>query len=481
MWADAGSLVIGADGAINRPQSIAGRPRAWFRLKHLPMGGVVAVFDPGSGVLTIVGGPPDEVIAVSRNAAGNLRVNGGLVPISGGVPTIANTLLIDVFGGGGDDQLLIDESHGALPQANLAGDAGNDTLTGGAAANVINGGPDADTLFGKGGADILLGGDGDDTLVGGDADDQAFGEADDDRIIWNPGDDTDVNEGGNGADTVEVNGGNGDEQFTATANGTRVRFDRLNPAPFYLDIGTCESLVLNAAGGNDSFSATGNLAALIQLTVDGGAGNDSLLGGNGADLLLGGGDHDFIDGQQGNDTVLMGAGDDTFQWDPGDGSDTLEGQAGNDTLSFNGSAANELYDVSANGSRVRFTRNIGTVVMDCDDIENLGLNALGGTDGVTVNDLAGTDLTGIEADLAALGGVGDALVDTVTINGTPSADTISLVAAADAVEVGGLAALVRVTHPEPANDELVVNGLGGPDTIIIGPGVSALIGVTAND
>ena len=62
-------------------------------------------------------------------------------------------------------------------------------------------------------------------------------------MIWNPGDDTDLNEGGDGTDTVEVNGGNGAEQFTATANGTRVRFDRVNPAPFSIDIGTSEKLV----------------------------------------------------------------------------------------------------------------------------------------------------------------------------------------------------------------------------------------------
>ena len=75
-------------------------------------------------------------------------------------------------------------------------------------------------------------------------------------MIWNPGDDTDLNEGGDGTDTVEVNGGNGAEQFTATANGTRVRFDRLTPAPFSIDIGTSEKLTLNANGGDDSFTAT---------------------------------------------------------------------------------------------------------------------------------------------------------------------------------------------------------------------------------
>src|SRR5262249_17047826 len=156
--------------------------------------------------------------------------------------------------------------------------------------------------------------------TGGDGDDQVFGESGNDRMIWNPGDDTDLNEGGDGTDTVEVNGGNGAEVFTATANGTRVRFDRLNPAPFSIDIGTSENLVLNANARDDSFSATGNLAPRIQITVDGGTGNDTLLGSNGADTLRGGDGDDFIDGQQGNDVAFLGAGNDTFQWDPGDGS-----------------------------------------------------------------------------------------------------------------------------------------------------------------
>ena len=90
-------------------------------------------------------------------------------------------------------------------------------------------------------------------------------------------------------------------------------------------------------GGDDFFSATGDLAALIKVTVDGGAGNDTILGSNGNDTLLGGDGNDFIDGQQGNDTAFLGAGDDTFQWDPGDGSDMVEGQDGTDTMLFNGS------------------------------------------------------------------------------------------------------------------------------------------------
>ena len=135
---------------------------------------------------------------------------------------------------------------------------------------------------------------------------------------------------------------------------------------------------MNANGGDDTFAATGNLAALIKLTVDGGTGNDTLLGGNGNDSLLGGDGNDFVDGNQGNDVGLLGAGDDTFQWDPGDGSDVVEGQDGTDTMAFNGSNANERMEVSANGGRVRFTRDVGNIVMDLNDVETIDAKALAG-------------------------------------------------------------------------------------------------------
>ena len=129
--------------------------------------------------------------------------------------------------------------------------------------------------------------------------------------------------------------------------------------------------MLNANGGDDSFSATGNLAALITVTVDGGAGNDTILGGNGADMLLGGDGNDFIDGQQGNDVVLLGAGDDIFQWDPGDGSDTVEGQAGTDTLLFNGAQHRTRRSTSRpTAGAVRFTRDVGNITMDVNDVES---------------------------------------------------------------------------------------------------------------
>ena len=414
-----------------------------------------------NGTLSVSGDNLDNNVAVSRNAAGQILVNGGAVAVVGGTPTVANTALIQTFGLGGNDTLSLSEVNGALPRANLFGGTGNDVLTSGSGNDQLFGESGNDTLLGKGGFDLLFGGSENDTLTGGDADDQAFGQAGNDRLIWNPGDDTDLNEGGAETDTVEVNGGNGTESFTATANGTRVRFDRLNPAPFSIDIGTSENLVLNANGGDDSFSATGNLAALIKLTVDGGLGNDNLLGSNGNDIVLGGDGNDFVDGQQGNDVGFMGAGDDTFQWDPGDGNDVIEGQDGTDRMAFNGSAISERMETSANGGRVRFTRDIANIVMDLNDVEQIGVNALGGADTVTVNDVSGTDLNRVEPNL----GGADAAADNVVVNATNGDDIVSVLGSGATASVLGLAARTDISGAVTGSDRLTVNALGGADVI----------------
>jgi Ca2+-binding RTX toxin-like protein len=418
-----------------------------------------------NGVLSVTGDAPANAIQISRNAAGTILVNGGAVPVAGGTPTVANTARIQVFGLGGNDTLALNEASGALPEAHLFGGPGNDTLTGGSGGDQLFGQAGTDTLLGRGGFDLLFGGTENDTITGGDADDQVFGQSGNDRMIWNPGDDTDLNEGGENTDTVEVNGGGGAEQFTTTANGTRVRFDRLNPAPFAIDIGTSENLVLNANGGNDSFSATGNLTALIKITVDGGAGDDTLLGSNGVDVLLGGAGEDFVDGQQANDVAFLGGQDDTFQWDPGDGSDVVEGQDGRDELVFNGSAANENMTASANGGRVLFLRNIANITMDLDGVEAIRANTLGGADRLTVNDLSGTDVRDVAGALAAPGGGDDAQADNVVVNGTNGEDVVIVSGTGPNAQVAGLPARVAVTGAIAGSDRVTVNALAGDDVV----------------
>jgi Ca2+-binding RTX toxin-like protein len=437
-----------------------------------------ATFNPTAGELTVTGDALDNSIVLSRDAAGKILVNNGAIAVIGGTPTVANTALVRALGQGGNDTITLSEVNGALPAARLFGGAGNDVLTGGSGGDQLFGQGGNDTLLGKGGSDLLFGGADNDTVTGGDADDQAFGQGGNDRMIWNPGDDTDLNEGGAGEDTVEVNGGNGAEEFTTTANGTRVRFDRVTPAPFSIDIGTSEKLRLNANGGDDKFSASNGLAALIQITVDGGTGNDTILGGDGADSLFGGDGNDFVDGNRGDDRAVLGAGDDVFQWDPGDGSDTVEGQDGADTMAFNGANIAERMDVSANGGRVRFTRDVGTITMDLDDVETIDTKALGGADNLTVNDLSGTDVTRVNWDLAGTGGVDDNAADNVIVNAT-SGDDVALVSASGPnAQVTNLAAVVQVTGAGIATDRLTVMGLTGDDVIDASGGAANSVPLT---
>jgi Ca2+-binding RTX toxin-like protein len=364
------------------------------------------------------------------------------------------------------DSLANHLSLGALlPLFPLVGGAGNDSITGGAGADQIFGLSGDDTLQGRDGADLLFGGDGNDVLTGGDGNDQMFGGDGNDRIIWNPGDDSDVMEGGSEIDTAEVNGSNGGEIFTITANGQRVRFDRIDPAPFNLDIGTTEELVVNANGGNDTISAVGNLAALIALTLDGGDGNDTILGGNGNDLLSGGHGNDFIDGNQGADNAFLGAGNDTFQWDPGDGSDVVEGQAGTDAMLFNGANIPENIDIAANGERVLFFRDVGTITMDLNDVETVKFTALGGSDNIVVHDLSGTDAKHVDINLAGIAGTtGDGQADSVIADGTNGGDAITVTAVGMQMDVRGLAAHLTVDHAEDG-DKLTISGLPGDDII----------------
>ena len=206
-------------------------------------------------------------------------------------------------------------------------------------------------------------------------------------------------------------------------------------------------------------------AGTIKLTIDGGAGNDTILGSQGDDTLLGGDGNDFVFGDNGNDLARLGAGDDVFQWNPGDGNDTVEGSDGTDTMLFFGANIAENIDISANGGRVLFFRDIANVTMDLNDVEHIDFRALGDADNIVVGDLSGTDVTEVNIDLRGPNGGGDGAKDTVTVNGTNGDDAILVAGDAGGIAVLGLQAAVNIFFPEQANDRLTVNGLGGDDVI----------------
>jgi Ca2+-binding RTX toxin-like protein len=434
---------------------------------------ITSFFNPANGgILGITGDDANNTIVVSRNLAGQLFINGGAVSALGA--TVTNTGTVKVFAQGGNDVVTLDETNGILPKAVLFGSAGNDTLTGGSGNDLLNGSSGFDVLNGMAGNDSLFGSADGDTLVGGKGTDQAFGESGNDRMIWNPGDDSDLNEGGDGDDVAVIIGGAVGETFTATPNGNRVRFDRTTPLPFFVDIGTTETLEVHAGAGADTFTGSVGLAALIKLNIDGGLDNDTINGGDGNDTLSGGAGNDFIDGNKGADVAFLGAGDDTFQWDPGDGSDVIEGGEGADTMLFNGAAGSENIDITATGTRVRFFRDAANITMDMDDVERIDFNALGGNDNVTVNSLAGTDVTAVNLNLASVigGTTGDGVEDTITVNGTNAVDIVTVAKTPGGFAVLGLAATVNVNTPEPQFDRLNVNLLGGND-VFAAPGLQA--------
>jgi hypothetical protein len=63
---------------------------------------VTATFIPGAGSLTVFGDAQKNNIVTSRDAAGNLLVNGGALAVVSGRPTVANTSVFQVFGQGGN-------------------------------------------------------------------------------------------------------------------------------------------------------------------------------------------------------------------------------------------------------------------------------------------------------------------------------------------------------------------------------------------
>ena len=229
-------------------------------------------------------------------------------------------------------------------------------------------------------------------------------------------------------------------------------------------------IVIRARAGNDLVridESKGAFTDSIPTTIDGGDGNDTIAGGKGVETLSGGRGNDTIDGNGGNDLALLGAGDDTFIWDPGDGSDTVEGQAGADTMRFNGASGTDQVELSANGHRLKFFRVQGNITMDTAGIERVDFNALGGTDLVTVDDLAGTDVSSVNVDLAGAlgGGTADGAADHVVVNATNGNDAIDVSGDSATVKVSGLAATTRILHSEVGKDRLDVNTLAGMDTV----------------
>ncbi|MCB1977711.1 MAG: hypothetical protein KDE66_12000 [Nitrosomonas sp.] len=265
-----------------------------------------------------------------------------------------------------------------------------------------------------------------------------------------------ANVGDGQVDSVTVNGTTAGDVISVTETGGQIL---VNGLPAQVRIAHAEvndRLILNGQSGDDVIDASTLASGMPGLDFNGGLGGDVLIGSQNGDRFLGG---------DGNDVAIMGPGDDSFVWNPGDDNDVIEGGTGFDTLLFNGSNVSENISISANGGRASFFRDVANVTMDLNDTEAIEFMALGGADTITVNNLAGTDITEVDINLGASGGGGDGQADVINVMATAADDVILVTMAGSDIIILGLAATVVVRNFEAANDRLHVSGLGGDDVI----------------
>jgi len=318
-----------------------------------------------------------------------------------------------------DTTVAGDQTVAAAAAVTLSAGGGDDAVTNTAPGitTTIHGDEGDDTVIASNGVDNLFGDDGNDRLVGGRGNDVFSGGAGNDVMVWNNGDNNDTMNGDGNTDEVEVNGAvNAGDAFTIKPDGQRVRFDRTNLVPFFIDA-SAERMTVNGGGGNDNIGGADGLAPLILLTLTGGPGTDAISGGDGPDLitggdgndsLTGGGGDDRIVGDRGDDTMVGQGGDDTLVWNNGDNNDTMDGEAGLDRTEVNGApTAGDAFVTAPNGPRVKFDRtNLVPFTLNIGTVESLALNTLGGDDTITASPGAGA-LIGIAAD----GGSGNDRID----------------------------------------------------------------------
>jgi Ca2+-binding RTX toxin-like protein len=158
---------------------------------------------------------------------------------------------------------------------------------------------------------------------GGTGDDRAILGAGDDDFIWNPGDGSDFVNGRAGTDTLVFNGADAAEEFTITDSGNGVELFR-DVGNITMDLRRVERVEVNGLGDDDLIDASG-VTQPVELSADGGDGDDLITGGAGQDFLSGGAGSDILDGGLEDDLLLGGADADRFKFSGTDFGDNVIG------------------------------------------------------------------------------------------------------------------------------------------------------------
>lgn len=282
------------------------------------------------------------------------------------------------------------------------------TITGNAGNNSITGSYAADRILGGGGKDTINAGGGND-YVEIQASTAGYG----------------VIDGGEGTDTL--NFGSANDSLTFNTNGT-VTHKFVSSSKTYTQTVTAKNFEFYYGGsGNDVMSATAYTTAI---SMDGGAGNDSIAGGSGHDLLRGDAGNDTLVGNNGNDKLEGGAGNDSLVG--GKGNDTLNGGAGDDIM--NGGAGNDLYYIDTAKDRIIEAASGGTDTIKSNGI-NIDLNSTLHANVEVIENIhasKGISVIGTSANQTITGNAGND-----TIDGKGGADKIVAGAGNDSVHYYG--------------------------------------------
>ena len=287
----------------------------------------------GAGDDLLDGGAGDDVL-IDEADADFVLTNTSMT--GHGNDTVVSVERAILFGGDSDNRIDTSAFFTAgKTSVTLRGNAGNDTLIGSDINDALLGDAGDDVLDGRAGNDNLSGAAGRDLLIGGDGNDRLRGQgASFDTLIGGLGDDT--LDGGAGIDIIMETG---DVDFTLTSSSMTG-----HGTDIVLNV---ECAILIGGDGDNVIDISG-LAASYPPTLDGGGGNDRLIGSSFVDVLRGGAGNDTLIGNAGDDILQGGTGDDQILG--GSGNDSLSGGSGDDSLlggqgddiAFGGSGADSL-------------------------------------------------------------------------------------------------------------------------------------------
>lgn len=110
-----------------------------------------------------------------------------------------------------------------------------------------------------------------------------------------------------GPQILYITGGDRNDSITIVATSTRLRV-KINNTRTVFKLADVSRIVIHGLGGSDRISLASNVST--PAVIDGGLGNDYLVGGRGTDILIGGLGNDTLIGGHGRDILIGGFGSD---------------------------------------------------------------------------------------------------------------------------------------------------------------------------